>query len=185
MDIYQMFSTYTGTWTGHEIVCFLMIFAVACAVAHYLLCQGKIVWSQAVAGLLMAVFLEIVFGSIVVTRIPDEVHRYNLEVFWSWRAVFHGDWRIAKEIILNFFLLIPTGMLLPFMLNRKLSWIKGLSAGIIVSAVIETCQLIFCRGLFDWDDMIHNGIGCMFGSMVSNALLSVIEYKGSDPGKKK
>ena len=66
-----------------------MIFAVACAVAYYLLCQGKIVWSQAVAGLLMAVFLEIVFGSIVVTRIPDEVHRYNLEVFWSWRAVFH------------------------------------------------------------------------------------------------
>ncbi|MDY2628743.1 MAG: VanZ family protein [Lachnospiraceae bacterium] len=178
MDIYQLFTTYTGTWTGRDFVCFFMIFAVVCTVSYDLLRQGRIVWSQAVAGLLMTVFLAIVFGSTVFTRIPDGVHRYNLEVFWSWRAVFAGDREIAKESILNIFLLMPAGVLLPFMWNRKLSWLHGLLAGAAVSAIIETCQLVFCRGLFEWDDMIHNGIGCMVGCVAGSVLM------GSDPIKK-
>lgn len=28
--------------------------------------------------------------------------------------------------------------------------------------------LFFMRGLFEWDDMIHNGLGCMIGCMVTN-----------------
>ncbi len=28
-----------------------------------------------------------------------------------------------------------------------------------MSATIELSQLIFMRGLFEWDDMIHNGLG--------------------------
>lgn len=38
--------------------------------------------------------------------------------------------------------------------------------GIVTSAMIETCQLVFYRGLFEWDDMIHNGIGCMIGCVI-------------------
>lgn len=38
--------------------------------------------------------------------------------------------------------------------------------GVLISAVIETSQLIFMRGLFEWDDMIHNGLGCMVGCLV-------------------
>lgn len=34
------------------------------------------------------------------------------------------------------------------------------------SAVIETGQLVLCRGLFEWDDILHNGLGCMAGSLV-------------------
>ena len=37
--------------------------------------------------------------------------------------------------------------------------------GVLISAVIETSQLIFMRGLFEWDDMIHNGLGCMVGCL--------------------
>lgn len=37
--------------------------------------------------------------------------------------------------------------------------------GLIASAVIEVLQLVLCRGLFEFDDMIHNGFGCMLGSM--------------------
>ena len=36
----------------------------------------------------------------------------------------------------------------------------------MISAVIETSQLVFMRGLFEWDDMIHNGLGCMVGCLV-------------------
>lgn len=27
--------------------------------------------------------------------------------------------------------------------------------------MIEVSQLVFMRGLFEWDDMIHNRIGCI------------------------
>lgn len=34
--------------------------------------------------------------------------------------------------------------------------------------IIEFSQLIFMRGLFEWDDMIHNGLGCMIGCLFAN-----------------
>ena len=38
----------------------------------------------------------------------------------------------------------------------------------MISAVIETSQLVFMCGLFEWDDMIHNGLGCMVGCLVGD-----------------
>lgn len=91
---------------------------------------------------------------------------YRLELFWSWKKVFDGDSELLKENLLNCVLLIPMGLLLPITLNCKIRWWEGLLIGTAVSAVIETCQLVFCRGLFEWDDMIHNGIGCMIGCVI-------------------
>ena len=42
--------------------------------------------------------------------------------------------------------------------------------GLIASAVIEVLQLVLWRGLFEFDDMIHNGFGCMLGSMLAGLL---------------
>ena len=56
--------------------------------------------------------------------------------------------------------------LLPVITNRKVKWYQALVFGVLISAVIETSQLIFMRGLFEWDDMIHNGLGCMVGCLV-------------------
>ncbi|MFR5484739.1 MAG: VanZ family protein [Blautia massiliensis (ex Durand et al. 2017)] len=38
------------------------------------------------------------------------------------------------------------------------------------SFVIELLQLITCRGLFEFDDIIHNGFGCMMGAVWSLVL---------------
>lgn len=130
--------------------------------------KNKIMPSQAAAGMALLLFLGIVFGSTVFTRTPTGRH-YRLELFWSWKAVFNGNRNLLKENLLNCALLIPMGLLLPIMLNRKISWWKGMLMGVVVSAVIETCQLALCRGLFEWDDMIHNGIGCMIGCMIMSS----------------
>ena len=42
------------------------------------------------------------------------------------------------------------------------------AVGFGISAVIEVSQLLFRRGLFEWDDMIHNALGCMIGCAVVN-----------------
>lgn len=36
------------------------------------------------------------------------------------------------------------------------------------SFVIELLQLITCRGLFEFDDIIHNGFGCMMGAVLGS-----------------
>lgn len=170
MDVYQIFITHNRAWTLTELVIFLVFFLFAICIAFVLLQKRKILFSQAISGLGMLFFLGIVFGSTIFTREPHADYEYKLEVFWSWREVANGSTEILKENLLNVMLLIPAGGLLPLMMHQKVVWWKGFLTGIEISAVIEFSQLIFRRGLFEWDDMIHNGIGCMVGCLIINAI---------------
>ena len=125
---------------------------------------------QAAAVLALVVFLGIVFGSTVFTR-TGTIRQYELVPFWSWRDIIrYHDWTLLKENLLNCILLLPAGVLLPIIANHKVKWYQALAVGILVSAIIEFSQLIFMRGLFEWDDMIHNGLGCMIGCLFANIL---------------
>lgn len=81
-------------------------------------------------------------------------------------GIRYHDWGLLKEDLLNCILLLPAGALLPVITNHKVKWYQALVFGVLISAVIETSQLVFMRGLFEWDDMIHNGLGCMVGCLV-------------------
>ena len=69
---------------------------------------------------------------------------------------------------MNILLLFPAGILLPGLTGRKLKWWMGLLVGIAVSSAIEISQLLLCRGLFEFDDIIHNSLGCMLGCLLNN-----------------
>lgn len=171
MDLYQIFITHNRAWTVRETIGFSILFIIASLIALYLLHSKKIIRSQAISGLILLLFLGIVFGSTVFTRIPTE-RQYKLELFWSWKAVFwYHSREMLKENLLNCILLFPMGLLLPLIFNYRLSWWKGLLAGLFVSGLIETSQLIFCRGLFEWDDMVHNSLGCMVGCMLMSVAI--------------
>ncbi|RGX96930.1 VanZ family protein [Blautia sp. OF03-15BH] len=121
--------------------------------------------------MLLLIFLGIVFGSTVFTREPKAYREYELELFWSWKAVLRGDREMLKENLLNMLLLFPAGLLFPPLFHKKLPWWTGLAVGLFISAGIETGQLVLRRGLFEWDDMVHNSLGCMLGVWCSNFLL--------------
>ena len=74
-------------------------------------------------------------------------------------------------------LLFPAGILLPGVTGRKLKWWMGLLVGIMVSSAIEISQLWLCRGLFEFDDIIHNSLGCMLGCLLGNRLLMLLGRK--------
>ncbi len=171
MDIYQIFITHNRMWSGREILVFSIIFM---AVLLYSICSvraGKIKKIQAMSGMALLVFLGIVYGSTVFTRSVG-TRQYELIPFWSWREVIvHHDWSLLQEDFLNCLLLVPMGMLLPFVSNRRVHPGWAFLAGLFVSFCIEVSQLIFLRGLFEWDDMIHNSFGCMMGCIVCNLLI--------------
>ena len=180
MDIYQIIVTHNRSWTIREIIAFAVVFLIAAFLAAVLLKQHKIVVMQAVCGLLLLTFLAIVFGSTVFTRTPG-IRQYQLEVFWSWKEILGigkcgrlgstAEGGLLQENLLNILLLFPAGILLPGVTGRKLKWWMGLLAGIAVSSAIEISQLLLCRGLFEFDDIIHNSLGCMLGCLLGNRLL--------------
>lgn len=58
-------------------------------------------------------------------------------------------------------LFMPLGVLLALDKDRSLR--KILVFGVILSLMIELSQLIFRLGLFEWDDILHNALGCALG----------------------
>ena len=88
--------------------------------------------------------------------------------------------RLHKIVIIQAvcgLLLFPAGILLPGLTGRKLKWWMGLLVGIAVSSAIEISQLLLCRGLFEFDDIIHNSLGCMLGSLLGNRMLRLVHGK--------
>lgn len=163
MDIYQIIVTHNRMWSLKEIVLFSGIILIATVVFICQTRRGKMQASQGVAAMLLIFFLGIVFASTVFTRTAT-VRQYELVPFWSWREVIvHHDMLLLQENLLNCILLMPVGILLPAIAGHKVGWRTALMTGILISAVIEISQLVSMRGLFEWDDMIHNGIGCMTG----------------------
>ncbi len=175
MDIYQLILTHNRKWSPLETISFAVVFLAVAAVLIVLLRKRKIVLSQLISGLLFVMYLAIVFASTVFTRNPDGIYHYELVPFWSWREVLNGNSYMLTEIVLNIILFYPVGILLPVMLHRKIKWWQGLLAGILISSVIEITQLVSCRGLFEWDDMIHNGLGCMAGCLLLEIIRKVLD----------
>jgi len=77
---------------------------------------------------------------------------------------------MLKQIVLNCVLFFPLGFFLPFVRGRKLNAGKALFAGLIFSLCIELTQLFTHRGIFDFDDILHNAIGCFAGCVFANLL---------------
>lgn len=154
------------------VFCYLIFY---CDYSVYAIIQEeKIVLSQVFAGELLFVFTMIVLASTVFTRTPNGMHKYELIPFWSWLEAASGNLEYLKEIVLNMILFFPAGLLLPFVFHKKILIRYAALLGVSGSAVIECSQLIFCRGLFEWDDMIGNSIGTMIGCIISNQIVQKI-----------
>lgn len=138
-------------------------------IAEWCLKSNRISLSQSIAYIAIFIYLWTVLESTVFTRIPQAYNQYELHIFWSWKAFFvYHENEMLKENILNCILLMPYGCLLPVALDKRISWKRGLMIGMGTSFVIELLQLITCRGLFEFDDIIHNGFGCMMGAVLGS-----------------
>lgn len=163
-------------WSMKEILIALLILAVTITSVLFLYRKKRIKASQAITIPILIAFLLIVLGSTVFGRIPG-VRSYELLPLWSYGEIFRGNVSILKEVLLNFVLLMPVGVILVFVVDRRLSWKVGLIVGVFISSTIELLQLITCRGLFEFDDILHNSIGCMIGWVVCGQVRKWIENK--------
>lgn len=93
----------------------------------------------------------LVLADTVLIRKPGTI-RYELIPLWSW-----GVKSLRPQIYANILMFVPIGLLL-----SDKGW-KGLLLAIGFSLLIELIQLGTHRGLFEFDDVIHNGVGAGIG----------------------
>lgn len=114
--------------------------------------------------LAMAACAAYMFFSLSVTifsRGPTD-HPFNwFPPFWAYKEIFKGSsiaGRLAKQILVNIFMLAPLGVLIPVATDRN-----PLPIGIAFSFSIESLQFLTKKGYFELDDLIHNTIGVCIG----------------------
>ena len=110
-------------------------------------------WKKPSLGIL-AGYTFLLLVETVIIRIPFAGQHFEPEFFWSWKA-----WKDQKkQILVNVIMFIPVGLIGDHLWKGKGIWI---ATG--VSVLIEVLQLVTARGLFEFDDVIHNMLGAAIG----------------------
>lgn len=125
----------------------------------------------AVLGMSLAVYITAIIHYTILWRTVTDTMTYELSLFWSYRFTWNeSSLQMWKEIVYNILLFVPMGILFPIMfLNCRKVWRMILTAA-GVSVLIESIQLIFHIGLFEFDDMLHNTLGAVMGYLVYKVL---------------
>jgi len=111
----------------------------------------------------LAFYLSFVATITIIARIPSHSAQYRLMLFWSYRAIAGGQTDLIAEVFWNVVLFIPIGIFLMILFTNRFRIITALGCGLLMSVCIEVVQLVFHRGLFEFDDMVHNTLGTLIG----------------------
>ena len=108
--------------------------------------------------LLLVEYIFLLFCSTVIFRTPGETRHYDFHPFWSYDRP-----ELLIENIMNVIVFIPVGMILGSLLRVKGSWLVALLIGCSISVTIEALQFWFMKGFSEFDDVMHNTLGCLIG----------------------
>lgn len=102
----------------------------------------------------------------------------NLHLFSSYREAWNSfnstTWRF---IILNIFMFVPLGIILPLLNKRfrKFPWTYGVA--FLMTFIIEILQLITGYGILELDDMLNNVLGAIIGYGIVMAIIVFVENR--------
>ena len=124
---------------------------------------GKIKLLSCITIPLFALYLSFVTTTTIVSRVPSDDVQYNFMLFWSYQAIASGESYLIAQVFWNVVLFIPIGILLMLILTCKHKVKISVVVGLLLSASIELVQLVSHRGLFEFDDIVHNTLGVVIG----------------------
>jgi glycopeptide antibiotics resistance protein len=157
---------YHPVWTPNMVrVGFLIL--TAALVAGIVMCfRRRIRPSQLLFGWLLVLYLYLMFGSTVFSRVPTATSQANLNLFWEYKSMLaQHSWYLAKQIFLNIAMLMPVGFLFPLSRGKRCFW-QTLLFGFACSLSIEVMQYVFHCGLFEFDDIFNNTLGTAIGYFI-------------------
>ena len=128
---------------------------------------------------ILTFYLAFVFTLTIYARTVTPDATMQLSLFWSYKYIANGDKGMFFEVFWNVVLFMPYGFLASIISKSRSKW-PVLLSGSLLSVVIELTQLFAHRGLFEYDDIVHNTLGTVIGiafCLMAAKLLSKIERK--------
>lgn len=110
-------------------------------------------WKKGWISGVFAAYLFFIITETVLKRELGVETGFRPELFWSWKVP-----SLRSQIYANIILFIPVG----FLLGIKIGW-KGILVASGISLIIELIQMATRRGLFEFDDIVHNTAGAIVG----------------------
>ena len=150
---------FTGTLLNeyNSLPAYWWLWLIVVALVVWLIDGRRVTPRPLLAAYILFILMETIIGR------KAGVGRVELVPFWSYS---HPELRM--EIVLNYMLFIPLGCLLYLCFGEKLG-LRVVIAGLLLSVSIELIQLTFKIGVFEFDDMIGNTVGCLIGAVVGKA----------------
>lgn len=134
----------------------------------------KLSMKQIIFGGLFIAYVLMVFGVTFLNRVPHFQGSMNLHFFSSYKDAWNSfSLRSWQFIILNIFMFVPFGFLLPLLQERFHKIYNTLLAALSFTLFIELFQLLNGIGIFELDDVFNNVVGALIGYGIIMALLSV------------
>lgn len=118
-------------------------------------------WRKVVMTLLYE-YSFLLYCPTIIFREAQQHRGIELTPFWSYGAIREGSYVILPETIMNVIVFIPVGLMMG-LAYREANWKRVLVVGASLSFSIELLQLLFKKGCFEIDDILHNTLGCIIG----------------------
>ena len=113
---------------------------------------------------LLCIYLTFLFGVTLLNRRPEQSYSMELMPFWSYQeSLFNGNVSLGEQIFYNIMAFVPFGIFFPVLLHNMQRLRRVAAAALLLSAFIETTQLLFKCGLCELDDVMNNTLGAVIG----------------------
>lgn len=143
---------------------------LVCMVTGFICKIKKMNAKRTICTALLAAYVLFILFQTIIGR-EQKTFRAEWMPFWSYS---HPE--LYMEIILNYLLFIPLGILLYGTFGERIG-LKVVLIGCVLSAGIEITQLVFRIGLFEFDDILGNTIGCLMGAGLVKIIKIVIKSR--------
>lgn len=134
--------------------------------------KGYIVYKQKsynkrIIGMFLSLSIALVIVMTLYGRQLRMENECRFQLFASYIETFReGNVELLLQIIMNIFMFVPIGFLLPCCFKRFEKNKRVLFLAILFSGIIECIQGIFKIGMFEVDDILGNAFGAELGFLL-------------------
>lgn len=177
------FSEVTGMLKGYflfaclGVILLIALFCIGYFLFYKRLIKGKseLTIGKAIILLMLIGYLLMVLSATFFSRGENYPNAVNIHFFSSYIEAWNS-WRLRswQLLLFNIALFVPLGALLPLAFKKFEKFLWTISAGFLFTLFIESVQLFFGIGVFEFDDIFNNLLGTIIGYCIVMTFLTIV-----------
>ena len=155
--------------TVESVTIWMLLATLTALFAYILYRRGRIKASTVIILPLLVFYLSFILTITILERIPTRLPRYQLDLFWLYKAIMKGTKKLLAVNFWNVMLFVPLAAMLAILFDARIAYGRRHWIWLVIlicflfSTGVEVIQLVTHRGLFEFDDIVHNTLGAAIG----------------------